>query len=374
MALYRGPGQIPTLLGNPAQEISLPSGGTYTLSPAGWYQIRTGPYSCIQAYDPYTGSWRRVGGGASGTGGVGGTEFFYSDGVNYRLANQTGCPVGALINNAGTGYTGIPTFAANTGGSLWKAWVGGAVSATVTVSNGGSGYTYPPICVISPPPTITNGGGICATATCTLSSGALSTVTITNQGAGYTSAPMINFINDPRENPNIPITGTTVTQGSGAAAILTLTGAKTVTGLVCQDHGTGGQSAVVTLTPSGGAGASATALVIMCWTITATAVGTAGNIGSGSAVWITAEDNFYTSAAAYTNPDTQANLVTIRKADIRGVVTTNTLTGTPVVYDGGIYTTSPTVLVLANASVVTTAPVVTATLGGTTDTSYVMPW
>ncbi len=373
MALYRGPGQIPTLLGCPTQEVSLPSGGTYTLSPAGWYSVRVGRYSVLQSYDPYTGSWRRIGGGASGSGGQGGVEFFYSDGVNYRLANQTGCPVGALIRVAGTGYTSTPVVAASAGGSLWKAWIGGAVNSTVTINNGGTLYTYPPICVISPPPTITSGGGICATATCTLSSGVVNAVTITNQGAGYTVAPTLTFINDPRENPNVPITGSTVTYGTGASATLTLTGANTLTGLVCQDHGTGGQSALPTLTFTGGGGSNAAAIVIMNWTITATAIGTAGNIGSGTVAWVTGEDNFTTSAPSYTNPDTQINLVTTRKADIVATVTTNTLTGTPVVYDGGIYTSSPNILVLANASVVTTAPVVTATLGGTTDTSYVMP-
>ena len=50
------------------------------------------------------------------------------------------------------------------------------------------------------------------------------------------------------------------------------------------------------------------------------------------------------------------------------------LVATPtLVYDGGVYTSSPTMLVLANASVVTTAPVVTATLGGITDINYIMP-
>ena len=173
MAIYRGPGQVPTILGLPAQEISLASGETWTIPPGSpGHMIRAGRYTSIQAYDPYTGSWRRVGGGASGFGGVGGVEFIMSDGVNYRLANQSGCPVGALLCGTTSGYTSAPVISPNTGASLWKAWVGGAVNTTVTINNGGAGYTYPPIVVFSPPPTIQNGGGICATGHSTLSGGA----------------------------------------------------------------------------------------------------------------------------------------------------------------------------------------------------------
>ena len=373
MALYRGPGQVPTILGLPAQEISLASGGTWTISPAGWYAVRCGKYSSLQAYDPYSGSWRRVGGGASGSGGQGGVEFFYSDGVNYRIANQSGCPVGALLCGTTSGYTSAPVVSPNTGGSLWKAWVGGAVNTTVTINNGGAGYTYPPIVVFSPPPTIQNGGGICATGHSTLTSGAVASVVVDNQGAGYTSAPTITFINDPRENPNIPITGSTVTAGSGASATAVLTGANTLTGLVCQDHGTGGQSALVTVTAAGGGGSGFVAIVIMDWAITAVTIGTPGAGLSGAQAWVTGEDNFTASVPIYTNPDTQLNLVTTRKADILATVTTGHVATPTLVYDGGVYTSSPTMLVLANASVVTTAPVVTATLGGITDTNYIMP-
>lgn len=366
---FAGPGVIPSLKGLITNRVTLQSGEVALLSPAGWYLIRLGFYSTLQQYDPLTGMWWGIGGGQF----QGGETWFYSDGANFRIANQTGSVVGALLTNGGTGYTSAPIVTASSGASIWKAVVGGAISTSVTVSNGGTGYTYPPQVLFSAPPNIQQGGGIPASGYCTLSGGVVSTVTVTNQGAGYPSAPTITFVNDPRET-NVPVAlaNSTVTSGSGAAAVATLTGSGTITGLLCVDHGQGGLTAVPTLAFAGGGGASAAATAIMCWSITALTAGTAGAGLSGASAWITAEDNFPATAAAYTNTDTQINLVRTRKADAKFTVTAGALAGSATIYDGGIYTSAPTVLVVSNASVVTTAPVVTATMGGQTDTSYVM--
>jgi hypothetical protein len=369
MALYSGPGQIPTLKGVPTNKVTLPSGGTYTLYPAGYWLVRTGLYTTIQQYDPITGLWSRIGGGVV----AGGVEYVYSDGVNYRLANQTGSAVGALLTTAGSGYTAAPAITASAGGSLWKSWIGGAVNTSITIANGGSGYTYPPIVVFSAPPPITSGGGIQATGYAALTSGVVTSVTVTNQGAGYPSAPTITFINDPRETPNIAISGSgtsanTVTAGSGAAAVATLTGSGTVTGIVCLDHGQGGLTSVPTLAFSSG---SAAATAIMNWTVTAATVGTGGATVVGAFVNATAEDNFPATASAYTNPDTQSGLVRIRKADVRYTVSAGSIATPVVIYDGGIYTSQPTTMVVGNVSAVTTPPVATFTMGGVTDLSYV---
>ena len=373
MALYSGPGQIPTFKGVPTNKITLPSGGVYPIAPAGYWMIRTGPYSVIQQYDPITGTWTRIGGGVP----AGGIEYIYSDGVNYRIANQSGSVVGALLTNAGSGYTSAPVVTPSAGGSLWKSWIGGAVNTTVSITSGGSGYTYPPTVFISSPPPITSGGGIQATGYATISGGVVTAVTITNQGAGYTSAPTITFFNDPRENPNIAlsaagtgVSANTVTQGSGAAAVCTLTGSGTVTGLVCLDHGQGSLTSVPTLAFAGGGGSSAAATAIMNWTVTAATVGTGGATVVGAFVNATAEDNFPATAAAYTNPDTQANLVRIRKADVRYTVSAGSIATPVVIYDGGCYTSQPTTMVVGNVSAVTTPPVATFTMGGVTDVSY----
>ena len=281
--------------------------------------------------------------------------------MNYRLANQTGALVGALLTNAGSGYTSAPTVTASAGSSIWRAVVGGAVNTTITVTNGGTNYTYPPQVEFQAPPA----GGVQATGYAVLTGSAVSSVVVTNQGAGYASAPTIVFSNDPREGVN------GVTVGYNAAATCTLTGSGTVTAVLCLDHGQGGQTSLPTLSFGGGGGSSAAATGIMCWSITAYAAGTAGTGLSGSVAQITAEDAFPTTAAAYTNPYTQSGLVRTRNANIKAPISSGGITATgAVIYDGGIYTSSPTPIVNATASVVTAAPVVTFTLGGQTDTSY----
>jgi hypothetical protein len=357
MGLFSGSGVLPSLKGVATNVINLQSGQVQLISPAGWYMVNTGLYTTVQQYDPITGIWRNVGNGDH----QGGVRYIYSDGVNYRLANQTGAVVGALLTAAGSGYTSAPTVSAGTTGSIWKAVVGGAVSTTVTVTNGGSNYTYPPIVQFAAPPA----GGVQATGYATLSSNAVSSVTVTNQGAGYASAPTIVFINDPREGVN------GVTQGYNAAATCVLTGAGTVTALLCLDHGQGGQTSVPSISFAGGGGSGATATAIMNWSITAYAAGTAGAGLSGSIAQITAEDAFPTTAAAYTNPYTQSGLVKTRNANIKAPISSGGITATgAVIYDGGVYTSSPTPVVIPTASVVTTAPVVTFTMGGQSDVSY----
>ena len=61
----------------------------------------------------------------------------------------------------------------------------------------------------------------------------------------------------------------------------------------------------------------------------------------------------------------------IRQANIKAPISGAGITATgQVIYDGGCYTSSPTPLVIPTASVVTTAPVVTFTLGGLPGTTY----
>lgn len=357
MGLFSGSGVLPSLKGVATNVVTLISGQTQLITPAGWYMVSTGLYTTVQQYDPITGIWRNIGNGDH----EGGVKYIYSDGNNYRLANQTGALVGALVTNAGSSYTSAPTVTASAGNSIWKAVVGGAVSTTVTVTNGGTNYTYPPLVQFQAPPA----GGVQATGYCTLSSSAVSSVTVTNQGAGYASAPTVVFINDPREGVN------GVTQGYNAAATATLTGAGTVTAVLCLDHGQGSQTSLPTLAFAGGGGSSAAATGIMCWSITAYAAGTAGTGLSGSVAQISAEDAFPTTAAAYTNPYIQSGLVRTRLANIKAPISSGGITATgQVIIDGGVYTSSPTPLVIATASVVTAAPVVTFTLGGQTDTTY----
>src|SRR5208337_4511004 len=147
---FGGPGVNPDLGSLVTNQIALQSGQTWLIQPAGWYEIVTGPYTFIQEYEPITQIWRGIGGGMMGTG----TPMrLHSDGVNYRLANLTGCPVGALITSGGSGYTAAPVVTVNSGSSVWRAIVGGAIgSSGITITNGGLNYTYPPTVLIAAPP------------------------------------------------------------------------------------------------------------------------------------------------------------------------------------------------------------------------------
>ncbi|MDE2096572.1 MAG: hypothetical protein KGL39_04940 [Patescibacteria group bacterium] len=343
--------------------IALNSGQAFVLGPEpGWYAINVNKYHTIQQFDPITGTWRSVGSSNEGSF----VETVWSDGVNYRVVNQSGCVVGALLTNAGSNYTSAPLVTPTPAGSIWKAIVGGAVSTTVTVTNGGIGYTYPPIVTFSPPP---QGGGIQATGYATLTSGVVSSITVVDQGAGYLSPPQITLTNDPREGLN------NIASGYNAAAVASLTGAGTVTAVLMLDHGPGNQSAITTLAFSGGGGSSAAATAIMNWAITAWNPGTPGAGLAGTFANVTAIDNYPTTAPAYTNPTLYNSLFSTRPANIRAVVSGGALTlAGSTILDGGCYTSSPIYNVVPTASVVTTAPVVTFTLGGVVGASYIMPY
>jgi hypothetical protein len=372
MSLLKAPylSVVPQLGGSP---IELASGETWVIGPeAGFYLVELSHNHSIQIKDPVSGIWLGIGsnmGGGPSKDGIATARPIYSDGVNVRIANQTGCPVGALLTNAGSGYTSAPTVtAASSGGSIWKAIVGGAVSTTVSIPNAGQNYTYPPIVTFSAPPN----GGLQATGYATLSAGTVSGITVTQQGAGYASPPTIGLQNDPREGSN----GLAV--GYGATAVASLTGAATVTAILCVDHGSGGITSLPSLSFSGGGGSSVAATIIMNWSITAANVTAAGaGFPASSAVEISGLDAFPTTASAYSNGKYQAGLVATRKASILvpttsgGAITTGSPPTTAVVYDGGCYTSVPTPLVLSAGGAVSGAPTITFTMGGSGGSSYI---
>lgn len=365
---FGGPGVEPSLGNLVSTEIVLQSGSVWC-PPAGRWGIRTGSYTTLQEYDPITGSWVVAGAGEAG----GGISVFFTDGSNYRMANQTGCAVGAAVTTAGTGYTTTspPTWTASAGGSVFRSVIGGAINTTVSVTAGGSGYTYPPLVLFSAPPP----GGVPATGYCTLSAGAVSTVTVVDQGGGYNTPPTVVFVNDPREQAGAGApAAASVTTGSGAAASATLTGAGTLIAVVCTDHGTGGQTAVPTLTISSGSGA---ATAIMCWSITAYVISTT-TAGSGysSPIIISGYDTAPTQSAN-TNPAISSKLVRTRNAFIVGAISGSGVSATgQVVKDGGIYTALPTMFV-ASTGVQGASPVqavfLSSSMGGQVDTSRIYP-
>lgn len=331
--------------------VTLAAGELYPI-PGGQYFCQPGPLTFLQWLDPVSGLWR---GSASS---IGRPSYVNSDGNNVRLVNLTGCAIGAVVTTAGSGYTAAnpPTVTPSAGSSMWTAIVGGAVNSTVTITTAGTLYTFTPILVVSAPPV----GGLQATATATISGGAITGVTVTNQGAGYVAAPTITVVNDPRD-----------TTGSGAVLTTTLTGAGTVTAVVCTNPGTA-LTAVPTLSFSSGAAA---ATVIGCYTITGITVGTAGaGYGTSLPFGVLAYSGQTVGTSILANPLWQTGLFLPRQAQISGTSTAGgavTATGL-ITVDGGLFQNVPTVLVQSPA-LVTTAAAITATIGGASDSSVLQP-
>lgn len=351
---YGGTGVTPSLkLG--FNEVSLASGQAWVI-PAGWYFCKLGGYTVYQNYDTILGTWRTIGGGSLGSGGI---EYIYSDGNNYRFMNLSGCAVGAIVTNHGSGYTSAPTVAVTAGSSVWRAVLGGLVNTSPVVSNGGANYSYPPTVTFSNPPV----GGIQATGHATLSGGAVASIVVDNQGGGYTSPPTISLINDPREGLN------GVTQGYNAAAVAALTGSGTIAGIICIDPGVGGQTSTPTFTFTGGGGSSLAATVLMAYNITA--VTTTGGTSYTSDILLYAIDKI-TASPTYTNPATEKGWVKTRPAQILLPESGGVPTGTgAVIVDGGFFTnSSPDEFFITNG-VGSGLAISALTLGGTTDTTYI---
>ena len=351
-----------------AVPISLNSGQVYTV-PSGQYEVLVGPYTCIQWFDPASQIWRNIETTAQSV-----TTLLSSDGSNFRLINITGTAVGAVITNAGTGYTnGIyapgqqlgtaaaptVTFAAGGGTVLAQGniIVGGAINTTVVVTAGGSGYTRAPILIVSPPPA----GGVPATAYAVLTAGAISSVVVANQGAGYLFAPTITVVNGTGD-----ITGT----GGVLTVNATLVGSGTVTAITMSNNG-GGMTSVPAITFSPASSTAATA--VMCFTaLTLTgASGTGNTVGTFPLI---AQSTVTAGSATLTNPEITTGVFVPRPAT--GIATTAATTYATAIADGGLHQTATLaqgIVTLGGAAFGTAAYTAASTVGGTVDLVYLQP-
>jgi hypothetical protein len=188
--------------------ISLVSGQLF-YPPAGNYIVSLGAVSAVQVFDPQCLVWRNF------LAIPGQYVQFDSDGMNWRICNVSGTVNTPNITAAGSGGpngiapSGVAvTIPAGPTGNNALAYgiVGGALGGGVTVTAGGSGFAIPPVIALDAPPI----GGIQATATCTITAGAIATVTLVNAGAGYTSTPNIYVLPQVALNPSaaIPPTAT----------------------------------------------------------------------------------------------------------------------------------------------------------------------
>ena len=316
--------------------------------PPGYFNMYLTETFTLQVFDPVMQIWRPIGSN--------GHAFVQcdSDGNNYRVANQTGCAIGAVITNAGTLYTSAPTVSPSAGSSTWVAIVGGAVNTTVTVPNGGNNYVYPPAVIFGAPPQ----GCIPATGYSTISGGAVTSITVVNQGAGYQTAPFITLLNDPRD-----------TTGNSATATATLTGSQTMTGLLCTNHGTA-LTTTPTLTFSGGGGSGAAATVLMDQSIASVAYTAGSGYTDGSKQVTTTGTGLLSLTPIYTNPATQQGLLRPSPAFIiPGGSTTFSATGSLIINPGHFYSNTGVTAVITGAG--GTGAAATFTFGGNTDTFFI---
>jgi hypothetical protein len=373
----------PSELQNAAQDsssnrIALNQGDTFVL-PAGDFYIGLGGYLVLQFLDPVTNVWVMSAGTAFNRGLI----HCSSDGYNCRIANLTGCVVGASITNAGSSYvqgsttvvasgagfqTGVavPTFQPIIGGAL-----GISGTFTLAVPTVGAGYGIAPIVLIPPPPPAQsnpNGvGGIPATAYAVLgASGSIAAISLTNPGAGYPSAPVVTVVPSPFD-PNLSIGITT------ASVSFSLTASGSITGVLCTNNGgplINGSLANVTLT-LGGAGSSGSLTAIVMQTIVSSSVSGPG-VGYGTAeVGAIAIGGAPPTGAITANPDSLRLAWISRPAQLglTGANTSVSVGSALVVYDGGLFEGTPTLLVGTTTGVAAPSTVATiaVVMGGRPD-------
>lgn len=278
----------------------------------GQFFVELGLLTNLQVYDYQLYAWRNV------QVAPGQTLFVSSDGTNFRIANTTGSPVGAVITALGSGGTdgfygynnqrqaitiqnGVTTTGntlftvSTTGGALWNAIVGGQISITINFTaamtyyqnipwytagapsvtgSPGSGYTAAPNIVFTPPPNQGAQPYILPTATCTISGGAINAVNVVSSGAGLLGLPGIIVVPQPGDT-------------TGAGAVLGWTSgngteqnAGKCVALWPLFPGTA-QTSVPSFTFGGTSNPGPTATAIMNFTITSFATGTAG-VGYGT--------------------------------------------------------------------------------------------
>lgn len=332
--------------------VALPPGEAIIIPP-GQQWVQQGAYSFMQYFDPINGIWRGFNTARGADSG-----WVWSDGVNYRVANLTGCPVAAVVTAGGSGYVqSSTTCTASAGGSTWQPIVGGMVSV-VSVAVAGSGYGIAPLLFIADPP----GPGVQATGYCTIAGGSVTGVTLTNVGAGYPTAPAAVIVPSPFD-PNLP------TLPVQATATLAIIGSGSISAVLCTNNGA---VASPTLTISGaGTGASVTA--VQCSTITAGSVAAGGAGFTGGAGALT-YGGVTTAVPQWVNPAIQLTGAIPRQAQIGFFSTGGSLISISTIYDGGLFFGTPIVAVdAASGGDQVSVASVTITLGSTNDTVRIVP-
>ncbi len=239
--------------------------------------------------------------------GTGGTQYVFAPTVTFTGGAGTGATATANISNgavtgytvtaAGSGYTSAPTVVVSQGHPT-------GIIKTVAIVSGGSNYSAAPVLTFDLPPCVIDGiRCIQATATASITSGAVSAVTITNAGAGYPTPPAITVSNEVFSAAGVASI-TVLSGGTGFIATPTVTldpPGCTLNGTNCVQatataHLTGG---VVTSVTVGAKGAGYTSSPWVSFTgggLTPNTALTTANGGAGVPFVVTAKNSIFSDA------------------------------------------------------------------------------
>lgn len=324
--------------------------------PAGRYIINCGKYCSLQYLDPVATSWQILRDNDSDDS----TTQIWSDGFNVRIANLTGCVVGATVTNGGgAGYVaGATTITPSAGTSIWAAIVGGVVATSggTSITAVGANYGIAPLVFVDVPAA----PGIAATAVANISGGTVTSLTWINQGAGYTIAPNISIVPNPAD-PNV-VSGTVSI--TNATAVASLTGAGSITAAILLNPGAPVAS-TMSLTVTGG-GTTATVVPLFLQTVASASFTNVG-AGYGANTYLGSAGGFNNNTGAFTNPVSDLTGFVPRPFLASLVQAGGTLTSISKIIDAGLFLANPTALPLTNG-VVTTASTITFTTGSQNDT------
>lgn len=318
--------------------------------PAGEWLVTLGKYSSLQYLDPVTTAWTLLRDALH----AGTPTYVRSDGFNVRIANLTGCVVGASVTNGGSSWVqASTTVTPSTGNSTWQAIVGGALNTTVSVTAVGAGYGIAPLVYIDAPAA----PGVQATAIAAISSGTVSGITVINQGAGYAAVPSITII------PNPSDVSTSITTATARGS---LTGTGSITAVICTNSGAS-VATTMSLTVAG-AGSNATVAALFLTALTNVTLTTAGT-GYGTITELTTVFGQQIAASpAWTNPAIQLLGFVPRPARASLTVAGGTLSAVGTIYDAGLFLSTPQAVPVTNG-IITTAATIALTLGGVNDST-----
>lgn len=364
--LPAGQGILGTFGGNQLNSTQQPTGWPLT----GQYIVNLGPYTSLQFLDSNLGLWRNYYAFA------GDAFSISSDGTNFRLANTTGCPVGMVVTNGGSGLTNgfnTVTIAASTGGSTWNTLVGGALATGIAVTganiSAGTSYTKAPILIFSPPVGQTT-PYVLPSAICSLAAGTITSVTVTNQGAGLAAAPSLQIVNAVGD-----ITG----GGASLAANLSLALSGALVVAWPTSYGNiGGLAAAPTFTFSPASSIAATAVMNFCVTGVSLIAGGGGYI-SGATFAVLTAGQLSGAVSTSLNSDFDTLSIMPRNVSIQGTAQSGAVqtTSQVAIHDAGFgFQAIPKLYVIGGTTggaPPTTVANVAAQAGGINDVSVIQP-